>query len=74
MRLDTSATLAPGRSRGNKALVRNSGARGPIPHPLDESFYVIRGEFDFSVNRSDLRSARPGDLVHVPAGTPHWFH
>ena len=45
----------------------------PHTHPWDESFYVIRGEVDFSVNCSDLRSARPGDLVHVPAGTPHWF-
>jgi cupin superfamily acireductone dioxygenase involved in methionine salvage len=25
------------------------------------------------LNRSVLRRARPGDLVHVPAGTPHWF-
>ena len=35
--------------------------------------YVIRGEVDFSVNRSGLRTARSGDLVHVPAGSPHWF-
>ena len=48
---------------------------GPIPHthPWDESFYVIRGEVDFSIDRSDLRTARTGDLVHVPAGTLHWF-
>ena len=23
--------------------------------------------------RTDLGAARPGDVVHVAAGTPHWF-
>ena len=69
--------LASGATTGSYEVFLQEGPEGsgPIPHthPWDESFYVIRGEVDFSVNRSDLRAARPGDLVHVPAGTPHWF-
>ena len=34
---------------------------------------MVRGEVDFSVDRSELRTARPGDVVHVCADTPHWF-
>lgn len=69
--------LASGATTGSYEVFLQQGPEGsgPIPHahPWDESFYVIRGEVEFSVNRSDLRAARPGDLVHVPAGTPHWF-
>ena len=69
--------LASGATTGSYEVFLQEGPEGsgPIPHthPWDESFYVIRGEVDFSVDRSELRAARPGDLVHVPAGTPHWF-
>jgi quercetin dioxygenase-like cupin family protein len=71
------SVLASGATTGSYEVFLQEGPEGsgPIPHthPWDESFYVIRGEVDFSINRSDLRTARPGDLVHVPAGTPHWF-
>ena len=69
--------LASGATTGSYEVFLQEGPEGsgPIPHthPWDESFYVIRGEVDFSVDRSDLRAARAGDLVHVPAGAPHWF-
>lgn len=69
--------LASGDTTGSYEVFLQEGPEGsgPIPHthPWAESFYVIRGEVDFSVDRSALRPARPGDLVHVPAGTPHWF-
>ena len=69
--------LASGTTTGSYEVFLQEGPEGsgPIPHthPWDESFYVIRGEVDFSINRSDVRAARPGDLVHVPAGTLHWF-
>ncbi len=47
---------------------------GPPPHnhPWDESFYVIRGEVAVGVDKSET-IAVPGTLVHVPAGTTHWF-
>lgn len=69
--------LASGATTGSYEVFLQEGPEGsgPIPHthPWDESFYVTRGEVDFSIDRSELRTARPGDLVHVPAGTPHWF-
>jgi quercetin dioxygenase-like cupin family protein len=71
------SVLASGATTGSYEVFLQQGPEGsgPIPHthPWDESFYVIRGDVDFSVDRSELRTARPGDLVHVPAGTPHWF-
>ena len=47
---------------------------GPPPHnhPWDESFYVIRGEIALGIDQSEM-IAVPGTLVHVPAGTTHWF-
>ena len=70
--------LASGATTGSYEVFLQEGPEGsgPIPHthPWDESFYVIRGDVDFSIDRSALRTARVGDLVHVPAGTAHWFH
>lgn len=47
---------------------------GPPPHahPWDEAFYVIRGEVEFGVGEKSM-TAIPGTLVHLPAGTVHWF-
>ena len=47
---------------------------GPPPHshPWDESFFVTRGEVDFSIDGAD-QTALTGTLVHLPAGTMHAF-
>jgi len=47
---------------------------GPPPHshPWDESFYVIRGEIEFGVDKTRMTGGA-GTLVHVPAETLHWF-
>jgi quercetin dioxygenase-like cupin family protein len=47
---------------------------GPPPHyhDWDESFYVLEGNIDFGYNDQTL-VARQGTLVHLPAGTVHWF-
>ena len=47
---------------------------GPPPHshPWDESFYVFKGEIAFGFDATDT-VAGPGTLVHIPAGTTHWF-
>lgn len=69
--------LASGDDTGSYEIFLQEGPEGtgPVPHahPWDESFYVTRGEVDFSLERGDLRTARVGDLVHVPADTLHWF-
>ena len=47
---------------------------GPPPHshPWDEAFYVIRGDIEFGIDDKPM-TATPGTLVHLPAGTVHWF-
>jgi hypothetical protein len=47
---------------------------GPPPHshPWDESFYVTKGEIGFGIG-SETMTAPTGTLVHLPAGTMHWF-
>lgn len=55
-------------------LQRGPEGSGPPPHSHDwhESFYVIRGEMHFGIG-PETKSAVPGTLVHLPAGTEHWF-
>jgi len=53
---------------------RGPEGSGPPPHshPWDESFYVVKGEIDFGIGDESM-TASPGTLVHLPAGTVHWF-
>lgn len=55
-------------------LQRGPEGSGPPPHshPWDESFYVVKGEIEFGIG-PDATTASPGTLVHLPAGTVHWF-
>jgi quercetin dioxygenase-like cupin family protein len=55
-------------------LQRGPEGSGPPPHshPWDESFFVIKGEIDFGIG-ADSTTALAGTLVHLPAGTEHWF-
>lgn len=47
---------------------------GPPPHshPWDETFYVMKGDVEFSIG-GEAQLAAAGTLVHLPAGTVHWF-
>jgi len=69
--------LASGKSTGSYEIFLQEGPEGggPIPHthPWDESFYVIKGEVDFSLGEDQALTASVGTLVHVPAGSKHWF-
>jgi len=55
-------------------LQRGPEGSGPPPHchPWDESFYVTSGEIDFGIGENQT-TAHAGTLVHLPAGTVHWF-
>jgi quercetin dioxygenase-like cupin family protein len=68
--------LAPGSRTGSYEIFRQAGPEGSGPpphfHPWDESFYVVKGEIAFGVDDKDM-VAVPGTLVHLPAGTTHWF-
>ncbi len=47
---------------------------GPPPHrhDWDESFFVLRGSVEFSID-GKVGQCGPGTLVHLPAGTVHSF-
>src|SRR5262249_5482977 len=55
-------------------LQRGPEGSGPPPHshPWDESFYVVKDLID-SGTGAESATASPGTLVHLPAGTVHWF-
>ena len=55
-------------------LQRGPQGSGPPPHshPWDESFFVVKGQIDFGIGGESM-TASPGTLVHLPAGTAHWF-
>src|SRR5712671_1698303 len=68
--------LAPGSRTGGYEIFRQAGPEGSGPpphyHPWDESFYVVSGNIAFGVGDKDM-IAEPVTLVHLPAGTMHWF-
>lgn len=68
--------LASGAETGTYEIFHQAGPEGsgppPHSHPWDEAFYVTKGEIAFGVGEREL-TARPGTLVHLPAGTVHWF-
>ena len=68
--------LASGAQTGGYEIFLQVGPEGsgppPHSHPWDESFYVIEGEIAFGIDNSEA-TALPGTLVHLPAGTTHWF-
>jgi quercetin dioxygenase-like cupin family protein len=55
-------------------LQRGLEGSGPPPHshPWDESFFVVNGAIDFGIG-AESTTALAGTLVHLPAGTVHWF-
>ena len=55
-------------------LQRGPEGSGPPPHshPWYESFFVVKGQIDFVIG-AESKTASPGTLVHLPAGTVHWF-
>jgi quercetin dioxygenase-like cupin family protein len=68
--------LASGDATGSYEIFLQRGPEGsgppPHSHPWDESFFVVKGEIEFGIG-SQATTALPGTLVHLPAGTVHWF-
>ncbi len=68
--------LASGDATGGYEIFLQDGPEGsgPVPHShsWDESFFVTRGQVDFGIGDSQ-QTAVAGTLVHLPAGTMHWF-
>ena len=68
--------LASGKQTQGYEIFLQQGevGQGPPPHShdWDESFYVISGDIEFGYGDKHML-AKPGTLVHLPAGTTHWF-
>lgn len=68
--------LASGEATGSYEIFHQRGDEGagppPHSHPWDESFYVTKGRIDFGIG-GETTTATTGTLVHLPAGTVHWF-
>ena len=68
--------LASGKATGGYEIFLQDGVDGSGPpphhHPWDESFYVVSGAIAFGIDDHES-VARAGTLVHLPAGTVHWF-
>jgi len=68
--------LASGADTGSYEIFRQAGPDGsgppPHSHDWDEAFYVTRGTIVFGIGSEEL-VATAGTLVHLPAGTTHWF-
>ena len=68
--------LAAGDATKGYEIFLQEGPQGsgppPHSHPWDESFYVIQGTIEFGVGK-ESQVAAAGTLVHLPAGTTHWF-
>ncbi len=68
--------LASSEQTGSYEIFLQVGPEGSGPpphnHPWDESFYVLSGEVTVGVDKGEI-IALPGTLVHVSAGTTHWF-
>src|SRR5215471_6690046 len=68
--------LASGEATGSYEIFLQRGPEGsgppPHSHPWDESFFVMKGQIDFGIG-AESATASPGTLVHLPAGTVHWF-
>jgi quercetin dioxygenase-like cupin family protein len=68
--------LASGEATGGYEIFYQQGPEGsgppPHSHAWDESFFVTKGRIDFGIGE-ESRTGLPGTLVHIPAGTVHWF-
>jgi quercetin dioxygenase-like cupin family protein len=68
--------LASGAQTGSYEIFHQAGPEGsgppPHSHPWDEAFYVTKGKIAFGIGEREL-VAGPGTLVHLPAGSTHWF-
>lgn len=55
-------------------LQKGDEGTGPPPHSQDwdESFYVLKGNVEITYDDQTV-DAKPGTLIHLPAGTIHGF-
>ena len=69
--------LARAKNRAGISITEHllpSGFGPPIHvhHDEDETFYVLDGDFRFRLG-DDFKTAKAGDMLHLPRGIPHGF-
>jgi quercetin dioxygenase-like cupin family protein len=73
---ETITVLAASEQTGTYEIFLQAGPEGagppPHSHAWDESFYVVRGSVQFSVDGRE-QTATPGTFVYIPGGTTHCF-
>jgi quercetin dioxygenase-like cupin family protein len=73
--IDVTVLVSREATGGHEITLQSGGiGAGPPPHshPWDESFFVVKGAVDFTVEGKTTR-ATPGAFFHLPAGTVHAF-
>ena len=68
--------LASGDKTGTYEIFHQAGPEGsgppPHSHPWDEAFFILKGDVEFGIG-DEVTWGAAGTLVHLPAGTVHWF-
>ena len=72
----SASSLASGDKTGSYEIFHQQGPEDSGPplhsHPWDESFFILEGDVELGIGKETSWGA-PGTLIHIPAGTLHWF-
>jgi quercetin dioxygenase-like cupin family protein len=53
-------------------IMEPGGGMPPHTNTVEHEQYVLRGRATIGIGQ-DVREVRQGDVVYIPAGTPHWY-
>jgi quercetin dioxygenase-like cupin family protein len=53
-------------------IMEPGGGMPPHTNTVEHEQYVLRGRATIGIG-TDEREVRQGDVVYIPAGTPHWY-
>ena len=53
-------------------IMEPGGGMPPHTNTVEHEQYVLRGRARIGIG-GDVHDVRPGDVVFIPAGTPHWY-
>jgi quercetin dioxygenase-like cupin family protein len=53
-------------------IMEPGGGMPPHTNTVEHEQYVLRGRATIGIGQ-DEREVRQGDVVYIPAGTPHWY-
>lgn len=53
-------------------IMEPGGGMPPHTNTVEHEQYVLRGRAQIGIG-DEVHDVRPGDVVFIPAGTPHWY-